>query len=446
MSWFRTISRMGAWAGTSLAMLGFAAMWFQGCTPSPPSGNENTNDNTAGNENQNANDNAAPAERAFVGAATCQACHANSHADWGATPHAGAFETLRAIGQHQNAVCVACHTVGFGQTDGFVDEATTPELLGVQCENCHGAAGAHARNPGDASLRPLIDATLMSSVTCGQCHTDAHHPTFDEWQLSRHADAVDTLKSNTHANDSCLECHSQDYRWATETEADNVPTVASAVLSIECSTCHAPHGNAAQPAQLRLPIANLCGQCHTQEEATLGNTPHHPQFEMLTGAGAFDATGDAFTLAHAHTSLTSGGGQACAQCHVVRHEVEEPNEGNPNVTGHTFNPFDESIVTHQAAQYTGCTICHTAEAAGALREATQTSISARLAALAPRFDSTSDSYIDPATLSETDAALLQAALFDYQFVNADGSEGVHNPAYADAALDAAEAIVQQVAP
>jgi predicted CXXCH cytochrome family protein len=433
MKRFRILVNVGHWTGASLALLGVSLLGFHGCTPGAPSGNDNVVDN--------GNDNTSPAERAFAGAAACQACHSDAHADWEQTPHAEAFETLRRINQHENAVCVQCHTVGFGATDGFVNEATTPHLIGVQCENCHGPAGAHARNPGDAALRPRIDAALMSSQVCGSCHTGAHHPTFDEWQLSRHGSALEGLRANSFSRDSCLECHSQDYRWAVENELAELPTIDNAVLSIECATCHAPHGNAALPSQLRMPIANLCGQCHTQEEAALGDTPHHPQFEMLTGTGAFSENGLPLILSHAHTSLTSGGGQACAQCHVVRFEVESPNMGNPNVTGHTFNPFDESITSNQAAPYTGCLLCHTADAAASLRGETQSSITARLAALAPRFTAGSDSYIDPATLSEQDRALLQAARFNYLFVGADGSDGVHNPAYADALLSAAERIV-----
>lgn len=450
MNRIQVFARYGQLAGTALAITGLALVAFQGCAPAGPMGNENTNGNPNSNSNQNANenvnDNGTVAERAFVGAATCQACHAGAHSDWVQTGHAGAFETLRGIGQHTNAACVGCHTVGFGETDGFVDEAITPDLVGVQCENCHGAAGAHARNPGDLSLRPVVMGALQSAAICGVCHTDAHHPTYDEWSLSRHSMALATLQGNSHASDDCLQCHSQDYRWAVEKGLTDIPTLTSATLSIECATCHAPHGNVSQAAQLRQPIANLCGQCHTQEEAMIGGSPHHPQFEMLTGVGAYDEAGVELSVTHAHTSLTGGGGQACAQCHVVQHSFDDPNEGNPNVTGHTFNPFDETITTHQAAEYTGCLICHTEASASAARTSVQSDIEARLAALAPRFDATSDSYIDPATLNEADAALLATAKFDFQFVGADGSRGVHNPSYASALLEAAETIVQQVAP
>ena len=402
-----------------------------GCPATPPTdGNGNTNDNT------NTNDNGTT-ERTFAGAATCSACHSDKHGDWSATAHATALDTLDAIGQAGNAECLPCHTVGF-EDGGFISAEETPEFAGVQCENCHGSGLEHASNPSDESLRPTVN---LASTVCGQCHTDAHHPTFDEWQLSKHGNALAGLRTSSHAGDSCLECHSQDYRYAIE-EGETPPTIDTAVLSLECSTCHSPHGGVAQDHQLRQPVADLCGECHTQEEATLGDSPHHPQFEMITGTGAFDADGAALEQSGPHTGLFASGGAACAQCHVVQHEVEEPDEGNPNVTGHTFNPFDEEITSHQADAYTGCLMCHgTAEAAEGKRTSVQADISGRLEALAVYFDSTNASYIDSTTLSEADQARLSAAAFNYSFVNADGSRGVHNVTYAEALLTIAEEIV-----
>ena len=78
-------------------------------------------------------------------------CHSNKHATWSATLHAGALDTLAAIGQNANPACLPCHTVGFGETGGFIDEATTPGLAGVQCEHCHGGASEHVANVEDKS-------------------------------------------------------------------------------------------------------------------------------------------------------------------------------------------------------------------------------------------------------------------------------------------------------
>ncbi len=409
-------------------ILALGVLTIGGCPSVPPDGNGG-----------------GTTEKIFGGAETCMACHAENHSDWSATRHAGAMDTLAGIGQDANESCVGCHSVGFG-SGGFTSVAATPELAGVQCENCHGAGAAHAADPGNLELRPVIN---MSASLCGECHNDAHHPTFEEWSLSKHGSALEGLISSGFAQDTCLECHSQDYRYAIERQAEGdmdivVPTTETASLSLECATCHSSHGGVDQEHQLLKPIASLCGECHTQgEEALPGNTPHHPQLEMLLGTGAVQEDGSALDKTHTHSTLAATDeGQACAQCHVVSHEVEDPNEGNPNVTGHTFNPFDPEITTHQADQYTGCTMCHgTAETADALRTVLQGDVVSRLAALAPYFDVEDALYIDPAGLDEADALLLANAKFNYQFVGADGSSGVHNPTNARAALDVAESIV-----
>ncbi len=447
------MSTRGRFTGVVVLTIGLTSILslIAGCPipdGSTPVANDNANDNAGTVDN--ANDNASTTPKAYVGAAVCLPCHADKHANWTATAHADALEALRGIGQEANAGCIGCHTVAFGETDGYVDEATTPDLAGVQCENCHGPAGAHSRDPGDLASRPVVD---LAATVCGACHTDAHHPTMDEWELSAHATALEGLRSSSHAGDGCLGCHSQDYRYAIELQEAgdevDVPTVETAQLSLECATCHASHGGVDQAHQLRLPIVDLCGQCHTQgEDAFPGGSPHHPQLEMATGVGAFDADNAALTVAFSpHASLFDASGQACAQCHVAAHEVEEPNEGAPNVTGHTFNPFDESIEEHQAEQYTGCIDCHTdADTADSKRTSVQAEIQAELDRLGAYFDSENALYIDPTTLSEADQARLATAKFNRDFVSADGSTGVHNALYARAALAITSDIVAELAP
>ncbi|GJM26261.1 MAG: hypothetical protein DHS20C16_26760 [Phycisphaerae bacterium] len=380
--------------------------------------------------------------KAFVGASTCQQCHPGSHETWTETGHADALETLVAIGQGENAVCLPCHVVGFGETDGFVDMATTENLAGVQCENCHGPGGEHARNPSDEALRPAIN---HSSDQCGVCHTDAHHPTFDEWQQSAHANALVGLRESGHGSDFCLSCHSQDYRYAIE-EGTEPPTLDTAEFALECSTCHSPHGGTEQVAQLRMPVGTLCGECHTQgEDALPGDTPHHPQLEMLKGEGARGDNGDPLVQAGPHSGLIDG--DACARCHVVKIEVEEPNEGSPNATGHTFNPFDDSITEFQPSEkYAGCTPCHDAAGAQQRIDTVQPAIETRLALLAPFFDAQSATFIGTNGLSDDQKSLLAVAKFNYQYVDADGSRGVHNPTNANAALEVAEKIIDDLQP
>ncbi len=370
----------------------------------------------------------------YLGAAVCARCHGNIHANWAQTSHAKALGVLTAIKQDTNSACLPCHTVGYDRTTGYKDQAATPGLSGVQCENCHGPGGDHAASPFEVRT-PVI---RLDSEMCGGCHNGFHHPTFEEWQLSKHARATPVLQGSPFATDDCLSCHSQDYRFA-QTRGRQTPTVATAKYSLECSTCHDPHGATTQASLLRKPVVNLCGECHTQGEILLGQTPHHPQLEMLKGIGAFDSSGAPMTNVSTHTTLLAG--NACAQCHVVKHAVAQPNYGNPVVTGHTFNPFDPDIKEHQASQYTGCLGCHSPGTIDQYRKGIQAEITQRLNALAPYFDANNSAFINPANLNAADQQRLKAAKFNYQFVDADGSRGVHNLNNTDTALSVSEDIV-----
>jgi predicted CXXCH cytochrome family protein len=380
------------------------------------------------------------AEPNYAGAATCLQCHIDTHNNWANTKHAHAIESLRNIGQEGNSRCVACHTVGYGARTGFQDVDTTPQLAGVQCENCHGPAANHAANPADPTVTPM---KTVSAVVCGGCHTGAHHPTFDEWDMSRHGHALAGLKASSHAQDRCLNCHSEDYRYAVANNLPTVPTVETAQLSLECSTCHAPHGGVEQEHLIRKPIDLLCGECHTQGEATLGGNPHHPQFEMLKGIGAFQEDGTPLVQPHPHSLIA----KACAQCHVVRHHVDAPNQGNPNVTGHTFNPFDESIDQDLANQYGGCVDCHEITPAfEKRREVFQDLIDSQIADLRPYFTPGTPEYIDPSTLTEEDLLRWESARFNVLYVDADKSKGMHNFENARVALSIAQTVFQSLSP
>ena len=83
----------------------------------------------------------------FTGASACAECHQSIHDSEVNTAHAGALQTLQQIGMGANPNCLPCHTVGFGLPTGYTNQTKTPDLAGVQCENCHGAAANHAANP-----------------------------------------------------------------------------------------------------------------------------------------------------------------------------------------------------------------------------------------------------------------------------------------------------------
>ncbi len=317
----------------------------------------------------------------YVGAQQCALCHVTTHAKWSETAHARAFDTLKQIGQHENSQCLPCHTVGYGQPNGFNNEADDSALEGVQCENCHGPGGNHAGNPFDPSTLPIV---TIDAAVCGGCHTDVHHPTYNEWKESLHS-RVDSHVSDGFITDgesreiSCGGCHSGAVRLAMIAQISDIDGLFpsredAAFFGQTCATCHNPHDNTLN-SQLRNPSYSteffsyvtslnlkdqynpniqICGQCHNERGATWNSSsrpPHHsPQYNMLVGKIA--TPGTANDIWNGTMSFHGEQPLQCVQCHTHAHPVDNPDEENPNYTGHGFDP-----------QVHGCTAtgCHTSE-------------------------------------------------------------------------------------
>ena len=140
-----------------------------------------------------------PGGTTFVGAARCGECHTKALAKWKATPHFGAFDSLETgrAGQHLewvsrkfDAECLSCHVTGWHPQDvlryksGYVDEQTSPHLLGNQCENCHGAGSRHIElieqdkvEAARAEVRVSLKWARQS--LCIQCHDLDNSPKFN---------------------------------------------------------------------------------------------------------------------------------------------------------------------------------------------------------------------------------------------------------------------------
>lgn len=405
----------------------------------------------------------------YIGATECKVCHSRVHDTWAMTMHAKAFDTLKAIGQDTNAACIGCHVVGYGEDGGFVDEATTPQLAGVQCESCHGAGLDHRSNVADKTLRP---PKSMAATVCGKCHNGFHHPTYDNWASTKHArvepDVAASISNGTNLN-NCGVCHSGDFRQMSLIDGDTVPDTALAgtptdqLNGVTCAVCHDPHeqtGNNALPpdpghdAQLRYveiktsdavnTIAgvqnadrfNLCGQCHHSRGRVWTSTSRgpHPSVQSNMYIGEM-AVPDGVTLLLANQrSVHRFVPKQCVTCHMVQHPFVD--EEHPAYTGHGLE-----------IDYAGCTAvgCHPSEdSAQTDQENLEASVKSRLEAIAARLgDESTWGYsaeggpADQSGISDT----VKKVRFLYYYVIEDGSYGVHNPEYTKAILDEAEALL-----
>ncbi len=164
---------------------------------------------------------------------------------------------------------------------------------------------------------------------------------YPDWAVEGHATALDDLKAVVGPNPParCLECHSADYRIAVEA-GKTPPTGAEAKYGITCVGCHTPHENGTatgewseefHPQLITDSQKTLCVECHNGEipegtEAVPGTAIHHPMKEMIDGYGAVDVP-----------SFPSVHKDKCVQCHMP------PTTTSPTGGNHTFKIIEPEV-------------------------------------------------------------------------------------------------------
>ncbi len=108
----------------------------------------------------------------YVKSPACKECHAEEYRLWQETSHAHAFKILEEKNQDYNPECVGCHTTGFRKPTGYVNAKSTPDLMNVQCEACHGPGNEHPEKMGQGY-------GTVGNDFCVTCHTTENSPDFD---------------------------------------------------------------------------------------------------------------------------------------------------------------------------------------------------------------------------------------------------------------------------
>ncbi len=132
-----------------------------------------------------------PAGQTYVGTKTCASCHFEEYMTWKKSKHALSFETLPEK-YKTNAVCLKCHSTGYGQPGGFKDVKSTPQLAGNTCENCHGPGSEHAKIAKQfANKKTLSDDEkkqvketiwkIQPSNVCASCHMAVTHKAHEQY-------------------------------------------------------------------------------------------------------------------------------------------------------------------------------------------------------------------------------------------------------------------------
>lgn len=375
--------------------------------------------------------------------------------------------------------CAGCHTTGLS--------AETAEWIepGVQCEACHGPGSNHfaavqefGNTDDPAELEQIRAAIVLSpdAQICGACHSqgmgsDGHpYPTgyvpgenllasgvfelvppddethwwatghasqkymqFNEWMNSGHPRALQAMRASDEATGACLACHSAEASFvetlAAAVESGNLSgapepaTLDTARFGVTCTSCHVIHpaasedGEAAEPDAAAIAAAayDQCTSCHRATRIT--GDIHHPSMEMFEGVQIVDEV-DGVPSPH----FTQAAGPRCATCHMPRVPVEEMGTR----ASHTMSIVAPGDALNVEALQDTCSACHGSQAGP---ESLQALIDAIQDSTQSRIDAARE-----AVTGDTAGWVVQAL----DFVEGDGSQGIHNYEYSDRLLDAVE--------
>jgi predicted CXXCH cytochrome family protein len=261
----------------------------------------------------------------YIGVDVCKTCHNDKYTDWQGTGHGEDFTNFDYHGSSINLItryspnasqylpgsCAVCHTVGYNETTlgGFdpseaYNSTHNIDFLGIQCENCHGPGSDH---PGASDKAATIIGQPTNDQSCyGDTNSGCHGPTghFNYWNESKHAVSLDAAGGMVASNEGCQQCHT---REGYVNYMDGTTNPVSSPNPIDCAACHDPH-DATNEYQLRATVDEICGTCHNNGyETTPSADPHihHPQDEINDGMGG------------ANLSMGSGmAGVECVDCHM----------------------------------------------------------------------------------------------------------------------------------
>ena len=270
----------------------------------------------------------------YAGVANCKGCHddnigGDQYEGWSETGHGkdftpgGSRPAVNTYGADPDMMgsCGFCHVVGLGDTEsgGFdPDEpwaSDTPtadqevgnvNLIGIQCESCHGPGSEHSEINGN----PSVEESCYADGDSG-CHGPDGHDKYTVWKASAHSnqDQLDTELaggSPRGMNAYCARCKSPS-QYDPESDYATAEEFAAAEWhGIGCADCHDPHSDEFE-YQLRTEVEDACTICHTSEatEPDPGHAPHHVQKEAFAGVLGIGVSGQ-----------KGMAGVTCVDCHM----------------------------------------------------------------------------------------------------------------------------------
>jgi predicted CXXCH cytochrome family protein len=233
-------------------------------------------------------------------------------------------------------LCDGCHSVGFNIANNTVVE------WNVGCERCHGAGSAHVEHP---TRDNILNAARMDYVhandTCIQCHSQGQPPKnpiegkYYDWPVGYDVglDLSAFWKLESHELGKLTFTHFPD-GTAHKNRMQGNDFIQSLMYArgVTCFSCHDPHGSSNE-AMLRRSASEVCLACHGPHSQ---NGPHAVSI-----------------AAHTHHKEGSAGSQ-CVACHMPK---IEQTIADVNVSSHTFH-FVTPAETDALKIPNACNVCH----------------------------------------------------------------------------------------
>jgi predicted CXXCH cytochrome family protein len=384
---------------------------------------------------------------------------------WELTAHAEAFAAAQNAAPNIADACASCHGTSEVGNDsegsgGFVT-VRDARYHDVQCESCHGPGESHVRNPDGGTANAMlarVNAGPDMNGTCAECHSGAHHPYVEEWEVSGHGAVV----ASAAARVECQACHEGKAALAALgvlTEYRERGTANH--LAITCAVCHDPH-RARFEGQLRFAIdvpneeENLCMRCHHKRggpEPTGNRGPHSPEGPMLLGEAGWWPPN--MPIEPGTRIVGTHGSEAnprmCAGCHMQKIQAVDEVTGTLTIptTGHLFEAIPcldaSGMPTREDCAITERTFrtCTTAGCHGTENAARSAMITVRQRIDAWNADLKAQLAQVPATETNPNDnryTTAEGARFNSQLADRSGSV-VHNPFLLEALLIAS---IQQI--
>jgi predicted CXXCH cytochrome family protein len=234
-------------------------------------------------------------------------------------------------------LCDGCHSVNYDVTTKQVTE------WNVGCEKCHGPGLSHIKKPSRENIvNPVRLDPVHANDICIQCHSQGRplsNPIagrYYDWPVGFHAglNLKDFWQLEEHKPGATTFTHFAD-GTAHKNRMQGNDFVQSVMYErgVTCFSCHDVHGTA-NNADLRAPASVMCLQCHGPKSA---NGPHTATIEQ-----------------HTHHRPGSAGNE-CTACHMPK---IEQTISDVMVRSHTFRFI--SPATSEAANVPNpCVTCHT---------------------------------------------------------------------------------------